>query len=203
MIAIISEKKMSRITATTILALFVWGMSAAAHTGTITEQSRQSQRPATADFDALVKADAPIVLCIDDKPTTGGQPSEDAYAKAAANGFRAVLTLRSRRDGVDSMRERFMVEQNQLRYFNLPTLAALPGHEQVDEFLRLLRDKRNQPMLVNCAFAERVAPYMMIFRIVEQGWSEDKAVDDANKAGLQREDLQKFLRSYLKRRVVK
>ena len=39
-------------------------------------------------------------------------------------------------------------------------------------------------MLINCAFAERVAPFMLIFRIVEQGWSEDKAVEEASRSGL-------------------
>jgi protein tyrosine phosphatase (PTP) superfamily phosphohydrolase (DUF442 family) len=194
---------MRRITSITILALAASVSISSERAGLSAEQPRQSQRPTSNDFDALLKAAAPIVLCIDDKPTTGGQPSESAYAKAATNGFRAVLTLRSRRDGVDSLRERFMVEQNHLRYFNLPFLSALPAHEQIDEFLRLLRDQRNQPMLVNCAFAERVAPYMMIFRIVEQSWSEEKAVDEASKSGLRREQLQKFLRSYLKPRTAK
>jgi protein tyrosine phosphatase (PTP) superfamily phosphohydrolase (DUF442 family) len=183
----------------TILALVAWVTILSAHAGLSTDQPRQSQRPSAIDFDALLKADAPIVLCIDDKPTTGGQPSGDAYAKAAGNGFRAVLTLRSRRDGVDSLRERFMAEQNQLRYFNLPYLAALPSHEQVDEFLRLLRDKHNQPMLVNCAFAERVAPYMMIFRIVEQGWSEEKALEEAARSGLKTNQLRIFAREYSSR----
>jgi protein tyrosine phosphatase (PTP) superfamily phosphohydrolase (DUF442 family) len=166
--------------------------------GLAAEEPRQSQTP-THEFDALLKVDAPIVLCIDDNPTAGGQPSDLAYAKAMANGFRSVLTLRSHRDGVDSLRERFMVEQNHLRYFNLPVLAALPAHEQVDEFLRLLRDKRNQPMLVNCAFAERVAPYMLIFRMVEQGWSEEKAIEEAARSGLKAGQLRTFAREYSSR----
>jgi protein tyrosine phosphatase (PTP) superfamily phosphohydrolase (DUF442 family) len=162
------------------------------------QEPRQSQKPLVGEFDALLKVDAPIILCIDDKPTAGGQPSDQAYAKAAANGFRSVLTLRSRSDGVDLLRERFMVEKNQLRYFNLPVLATLPKHNQVDEFLGLLRDKRNQPMLINCAFAERVAPYMMIFNLVERGWSEERVVEEASKSGLRREGLQELARSYLK-----
>ena len=165
------------------------------------QEPRQSQKPAAGEFDSLLKVDAPIILCIDDKPTTGGQPSDQAYAKAAANGFRAVLTLRSQSDGVDLLRERFMVEKNHLRYFNLPVLATLPKHSQVDEFLALLRDKRNQPMLINCAFAERVAPYMMIFNLVERGWSEERAVEEASKSGLRRESLQGLARHYLKARA--
>ena len=165
------------------------------------QELRQSQRPTANEFEPLLKIDAPIVLCIDDKPVAGGQPSDQAYAKAAANGFRGVLTLRSRSDGVDLLRERFMVEKTQLRYFNLPVLSPLPKPTQIEEFLGILRDKRNQPMLINCAFAERVAPYMMIFNLVERGWSEERAVEDASKSGLRRDGLQELARSYLKARA--
>lgn len=162
------------------------------------EVPRQSQRLIAADLEPLHKATAPIVLCIDDKQSVGGQPSDQAYAKASASGFRSVLTFRARTDGVDLWRERLMVEKNRLHYFNLPVLGALPRVDQLNEFLRLLRDKSNHPMLVNCAFAERVAPYMMIFNLVEQGWNEDRAVEEASKAGLRREDLQALARGYLK-----
>ena len=165
------------------------------------EESRQSQRPQVHDFEPLVKADAPIVLCIDDKPSVGGQPSDRAYSNAAASGFRSVLTLRSRNDGVDPLRERLMVEKNRLRYFNLPVLAALPRLDQLDEFLGLARDKGNHPMLINCAFAERVAPYMMIFHIVERGWTEERAVEEASKSGLRRDALRELVRNYSKPRA--
>ncbi len=167
------------------------------------EVPRQSQYSTAADLEPLPKASAPIVLCIDDKQSVGGQPSDQAYAKASASGFRSVLTFRARTDGVDLWRERLMVEKNRLRYFNLPVITALPSLEQLNEFLRLVRDNANHPMLVNCAFAERVAPYMMIFNMVEQGWNEKRAVEDASKSGLHRENLQALARSFLKSRSKK
>ena len=150
-----------------------------------------------------MNVDVPVVLCIDDKPAPGGQPSGAAYAKAAANGYRSVLTLRSKRDGVDLVRERLMVEQSRIRYFNIPATARLPGYEQVNQFLALVRDPSNHPMLVNCAFAERVAPLMMIFRITEQGWSEEKAIEEAARGGLKRDPLKTFVREYLARQKKK
>jgi protein tyrosine phosphatase (PTP) superfamily phosphohydrolase (DUF442 family) len=148
-------------------------------------------------MERAVNVDVPVVLCIDDKPSVGGQPSGAAYAKAVANGYRSVLTLRSKQDGVDIVRERLMVEQNKMRYFNIPATARLPGYEQVNQFLALARDPSNHPMLINCAFAERVAPFMLIFRIVEQGWSEDKAVEEASRSGLKSAQLKKFTQEYL------
>jgi len=140
---------------------------------------------------------APVVLCIDDKPLAGVIPSSEAYSKAAMNGFRSVLTLRSPSDGVDLTRERLVVEHNKLRYFNISYRADFPQREQVDEFLKLARDPLNQPMLVNCAFAERVAPLMMMFRILEQNWAEDRAVEEASRSGLTSTKLKRFAKDYL------
>jgi protein tyrosine phosphatase (PTP) superfamily phosphohydrolase (DUF442 family) len=158
---------------------------------------RQSERPKASPFDDLARAPAPVVLCIDDKPSVGGQPSGEAYAKAAANGFRSVLTFRSPKDGIDTLRERLMVENARMRYFNIAAGDGLPTHAQVAEFLKISRDNANHPMLVNCGFAERVAPFMAVFRVKAQGWSEDRAVEEGLVTGTQREHLRKFLSRYL------
>jgi hypothetical protein len=160
--------------------------------------AQQSHHNIGSSIESLERtAVAPVVLCIDDKPLTGVGPSSEAYSKAAMNGFRSVLTLRSLKDGVDLTRERLIVEQNKLRYFNLLYRAEFPQRGQVDEFLKLARDPLNQPMLVNCAFAERIAPLIMMFRIVEQGWSEDRAVEEAGRSGLESAKLKRFADNYL------
>lgn len=164
---------------------------------------RFSDRPASGQLNLRTNVNVPVILCIDDKPTVGGQPSGDAYAKAAANGFRSVLTLRSAKDGVDTLRERFLVENNRMRYFNIPPASSLPNSKQVDEFLQIAKDPANHPMLINCAFAERVAAYMMIFRIREEGWPEDKALEEAVRLGLPRDPLRKFAQGYLTLRSAK
>jgi protein tyrosine phosphatase (PTP) superfamily phosphohydrolase (DUF442 family) len=159
--------------------------------------AQQNLLPSPSGSPQQDKIAEPVVLCIDDKPAVGGKPSTSAYAKAAANGFRSVLTLRVPGDGVDVAQERFMVERNRMRYFNIAAGKNLPQRKQVNEFLGLARDKANHPMLVNCAFAERVAPLMMILRIVELGWTEERAVEEASLSGLKRDVLRKFAKNYL------
>jgi protein tyrosine phosphatase (PTP) superfamily phosphohydrolase (DUF442 family) len=165
--------------------------------------SAQTKQPSSSSIEQLLNVDVPVVLCIDDKPTAGGQPSGQAYAKAAASGYRSILTLRTNKDAVDLLRERSMVERQKMRYYNIPVVPNAPRAAQADEFLALVRDKKNHPMLINCAFAERVAPLMMIFRIVEQGWSKEKALEEATRTGLSKEPLKKFAESYLAQRKSK
>ena len=167
------------------------------------DSPRRSEQPPIGLLDLNIHVNVPVILCIDDKPTVGGQPSGDAYAKAAANGFRSVLTLRSPKDGVDTLRERFLVESKGMRYLNIPSVNSLPNSKQIDEFLQFAREPANHPMLINCAFAERVTPYMMIFRIREEGWSEEKALAEAVRLGQPREQMCKFARSYLTPRSAK
>jgi protein tyrosine phosphatase (PTP) superfamily phosphohydrolase (DUF442 family) len=128
-----------------------------------------SERARLDQIERSLKSDVPRVLCLDGSFTTGGQPTEQAYAKAAAGGFHSVLSLRTANEGVDLTRERSLVEKNKMRYFNIPVVSSAPRPEQADEFIRLVKEKSNHPMLINCASANRVGAFMMIFRVLEQG----------------------------------
>src|SRR5215467_2362901 len=80
--------------------------------------AQQSDRARLDQLEQLFKPDIPRVMCLDERFTTGGQPTDQAYAKAAASGFHSVLSLRSGNEGVDLFRERAVVEKSDLRYFN-------------------------------------------------------------------------------------
>jgi protein tyrosine phosphatase (PTP) superfamily phosphohydrolase (DUF442 family) len=177
-------------------ALVVWTLAIAAG-----EQPKDRGR--LDQVERHLKSDVPRVLCLDDSFATGGQPSEKAFAKVAASRFRSVLSLRTADEGIDLKRERSLVEENGLRYFNIPVVSSAPRAEQADEFVKLVREKSNHPMLINCASANRVGAFMMIYRVLEQGWSEEKALDEALKIGLRGDELKKFAQSYIARHKTK
>ena len=172
-------------------------------TAFLATEAQQNEHARLDQIQESLKADVPRVLCLDPDFTTGGQPTDQAYAKAAASGFHSVLSLRAANEGVDLFRERSVVEKNKLRYFNIPVVSAAPRTEQADEFIRLVKEPSNQPMLINCASANRVGAFMMIYRVVEQGWSEDRAFAEANKIGLSSEGLKKFAQDYIGQRKSK
>jgi protein tyrosine phosphatase (PTP) superfamily phosphohydrolase (DUF442 family) len=163
----------------------------------ITAETQQKDRGRLDQIEQSLKSDVPRVLCLDSNFATGGQPTEQAYAKAAASGFHSVLSLRALGEGIDLTKERSLVEKNGLRYFNIPVVSSAPRAEQADEFIRLVKEKSNHPMLINCATANRVGAFMMIYRVVEQGWNEEKALDEALKIGLRGDELKKFAQSYI------
>jgi protein tyrosine phosphatase (PTP) superfamily phosphohydrolase (DUF442 family) len=176
--------------------LFIFSLSTLA----LAAEIPSAERARLDQIERFLKSDVPRLLCLDGSFTTGAQPTDQAYAKAAASGFRSVLSLRAANEGVDLARERSIVQKNNLRYFNIPVNSSAPRPEQADEFLRLVNDQSNHPMLINCASANRVGAFMMIFRVLEQGWPENKALEEAVRIGLTGEGLKKFAQDYIAQR---
>jgi len=144
-----------------------------------------------------LKEDVPHVLCVDENVATGGQPTDAAYAKLAANGYRSVLNLRTSSEGVDLKHEQEVVEKAGLRYVNIPVVSNSPKPEQAEEFIRAVKNKDNQPMLIHCGSANRVGAFLMIYRVVELGWPEDKALEESTRVGLTSPGLKKFAQEYI------
>jgi len=159
--------------------------------------AQKSDRARLDQIQKALSSEVPRVLCLDESFTTGGQPTAEAYIKAAASGFRSILSLRTGNEGIDLARERTLVESNKLRYFNIPVDSSAARPEQADEFLRLTRDKANHPMLINCATANRVGAFVMILRVLDQGWSEERALEEATRIGLTSDGLKKFSKDYI------
>ena len=157
----------------------------------------QGDRARLDQIERYLKADVPRILCLDNDFASGAQPKDEAYAKAATSGFRSVLSLRAGNEGVELTRERSLVEKSKMRYLNIPVVSSAPRPEQADEFIRLVNEKSNHPMLITCASANRVGAFMMIYRVLEQGWPEDKALDEAVKIGTSAANLKKFAHDYI------
>jgi uncharacterized protein (TIGR01244 family) len=161
---------------------------------------QQADQKRLDQIEQTLQSDVPHLLCLSTSFATGGQPSDQAFSKLAANGFRSVLNLRTAAEGVDLEKERTLVEQSGMRYINIPVVTSAPKAEQVDEFIRVVKDKANHPMLIHCRSANRVGAFMMIYLVVDQGWTEAKAEEEAIKIGLKNEELKSFARDYIKQR---
>lgn len=148
-------------------------------------------------IEQALKDDAPKILCLSEDIATAGQPKEEAFAKLAANGFRSVLNLRTEAEGADLKREQELVEKSAMKYFNVPVVGSAPKVESVEAFIKIVKDKSNHPMLIHCASANRVGAFWMIYRVVEQGWATDKALEEATRIGLSNPALTKFAQDYI------
>lgn len=143
-----------------------------------------------------LKNDIPRVLCINEKIATGGQPSDQAFAKLAAGGFRSVLNMRQSSE-IDVEKERSLVEKAGMKFVNVPVTTSAPESERVVEFIKAVKDESNHPMLIHCGSANRVGAFWMIYLAIDEGLPEDKALAEAEKIGLTNPGLKAFAQNYI------
>jgi uncharacterized protein (TIGR01244 family) len=128
---------------------------------------------------------------------TGGQPSNEHFARLKAEGIRTVVNLRTPGEH-PADEERQAVERAGLNYFNIPVVYREPTPAQVDEFLKLTDDPANRPMFIHCTAAIRVGAFWLIRRVVRDGWTWDRALEDARKVGLvNAPHLEEFAKQYI------
>ena len=159
--------------------------------------AQQAKSEKLTKIEAALKDDVPKILCVNESFATAGQPKDEAWQKLAANGFKSVLNLRTAGEGIDFNKEREMVEKAGMRYINIPVTGNDPKAEQAEAFINVVKDAQNHPMLIHCGSANRVGAFFMIYRVVEQGWAEEKALEEAKQIGLTSPGLTKFAQDYI------
>ena len=128
---------------------------------------------------------------------TGGQPRPEHFAKLKAQGVKTVLNLRTPGEH-RADEERQAVEQAGLKYFNIPVVYMAPKPEDADAFLKITDDPANRPMFIHCTAAIRVGGFWLIRRVVRDGWTWDKALEEAKKVGLvNAPHLEEFAKTYI------
>ena len=130
---------------------------------------------------------------------TGGQPRLEHLAKLKAEGVRAIINLRLPSEHRAEEEER-TAKGLGLRYFNIPVVTGEPKDEQAAEFLKLTDDPENRPAFIHCASARRVGAFWMIRRVLRDGWTVERAEEEAEKIGMREvPHLIEFARGYVER----
>jgi protein tyrosine phosphatase (PTP) superfamily phosphohydrolase (DUF442 family) len=136
-------------------------------------------------------------LRVDKEFCTGGQPRLEHLAQLKAEGVKAVINLR-RPEEHRAEEEEAEARRLGLRYFNIPVAFAEPKDEQADEFLKLTDDPANRPAFIHCTGAIRVGAFWMIRRVMRDGWTFEKAEEEARTVGLRESPhLNEFARQYV------
>ncbi|MCI0486103.1 MAG: protein tyrosine phosphatase family protein [Blastocatellia bacterium] len=150
------------------------------------ERSAQSELPPIRNF-----------LRVNEEFCTGGQPRLEHLEKLKAEGTKAIINLRTPGEH-RAAEEEARAKELGLRYFNIPVVYTAPKDEQVDEFLKLTDDPQNRPAFIHCTAAIRVGAFWMIRRVLRDGWTIEKAREEAAKVGLRNAPhLDEFVLKYI------
>ena len=138
----------------------------------------------------FTKVDA-VVAC-------GGATETSALEGLAKDGFKSVINLRLATEAnanIDQNTAR--AKELGLKYVHIPFNGQQPDPKAVDQFLATIADKSNQPAYVHCGSASRVGAMWMVKRVLQDGWTVEKATEEAKLIGLRGEPLEKFALQYI------
>ena len=136
---------------------------------------------------------------VNDKVCTGGQPQLAHLEKLKAEGVKVIINLRPPNEH-EGAQEEAKAKELGLRYYNIPVVYLQPKDEQATEFLKLTDDLKSEQIFIHCAAAIRVGAFWMIRRVLRDGWTYEKALEEANEIGLRdRPHLVAFARQYIER----
>ena len=103
-----------------------------------------------------------------------GQPTAKGMRELEKLGIKTIINLRAFHSDRDEIKE------IKLRYMHIRMKAWHPEIEDVERFLSIVRDREYNPLiLVHCMHgADRTGTMVAVYRIVEQGWSKERAVNE-------------------------
>jgi len=128
---------------------------------------------------------------VDERVSTGGQPTPAQLATLKDLGFRTVVNLREPEE-FDAAGEAAAARDLGLAYVTIPVKTAGPKSEQVDAFLDALKDPAVFPVFLHCGSGNRVGAFWMIRRVIVDRWSVYDAEQEALQIGLKSPNLREF-----------
>ena len=143
----------------------------------------------------------PRFLKLTDQVWTGGQPWPEHLSKLKDAGIKVVINLRSQAENQGG-REEAKVKELGMSYFNIPVDPQAPDELDADDFLKLTDEQlKNGPVFIHCAVATRVGAFWMIRRVVRDNWEFNKALEEANRIGLNNNArLIEFAKEYIEKK---
>ena len=150
-------------------------------------------------FAQVKKVEAPGVTNfnqIDAVFACGGATDANGVANLKKQGFASIISFRlPTEQGVAE--EEAAVKTTGIKYIHLPLNGAMPDPKVADEFLAAVSDKSNQPAYIHCGGGGRAASMWMIKRALKDGWTADRAAEEANAIAMLSPALKTFATNYI------
>ena len=126
----------------------------------------------------------------------GGATDANGVANLKKQGFASIISFRlPTEQGVAE--EEAAVKTTGIKYIHLPLNGAMPDPKVADEFLVAVSDKGNQPAYIHCGGGGRAASMWMIKRALKDGWTADRAAEEANAIAMLSPALKTFATNYI------
>jgi uncharacterized protein (TIGR01244 family) len=129
---------------------------------------------------------------------TAGQPEVGHFERLAQVGYRTVIDLREP-DEDRGLDEPEAIRQAGMQYANIPVGHDDVSDETFDRFRELMNDQERRPVLVHCSSANRVGALLIPYLVLDEGKSQDEALEIASRVGLRSDELRRAALGYAAR----
>lgn len=130
------------------------------------------------------------------------QPAKEDFKTAAESGIKTVLNLREKDE--QDWDESAWVKELGMSYHSLPFKSPKQLTDSLfDDARKLLADKKQRPLLVHCASANRVGAIWLAHRVLDDGLAYDAALAEAKTVGLKLPALEEKAKAYIEREQAK
>ena len=129
---------------------------------------------------------------------TGGQPNALQLRALKEAGGAVVLDVR---DPMESrpVDEPALVKQLDMEYVNIPVRAGSLDDATLDRILAVLRGAGDRTVFFHCGSGNRVGAALIPWLILDQGFDDEDAVNQAMRVGLRSADLMEWGLDYARR----
>lgn len=113
---------------------------------------------------------------VDDRLATSGQPTEAQLESIAAAGYTTVINLALHDDPRYSLPdEAGTLKALGVSYEHIPVAFTAPTESDLQAFFHAMNAHAGEKVWVHCAANMRVAVFLGLYRVIEQGDDEDTA----------------------------
>jgi uncharacterized protein (TIGR01244 family) len=127
-----------------------------------------------------------------------GAVKPEALAQLKKMGFASVINLRlANEPGADVEAEAAAAKSAGVTFIHIPFSTQSPDPAVVDTFLKAVTVPANEPAFIHCASGNRAAALWFIKRVQVDGWSQERAGEEAAALGLTNPSLKQFALDYL------
>ncbi len=112
---------------------------------------------------------------VNDRLSTGGQPSEVQLRSAAAEGFSAVVNLATINPRYSLEDEEGLVRSLGMTYHHIPVDWDDPKESDFEAFEGVVQHLANEKTFIHCAANFRVTAFYSLYALKHLGWSEAQA----------------------------
>lgn len=114
---------------------------------------------------------------------SAGQPTADDLREAAARGITTVIDLRDPMEARPFDEPALLAELG-VGYINIPVVSGDLDDETMEQIIAAMRSHAGTATLMHCASANRVGGPLIAWLMLEQGKSQEEAVEIAMRGGL-------------------